>query len=265
MASPVTYKVTLPTDYEADRPEPYPMLIIVPAEAGYGGGMGGGGGTTAVTAARFHDDNDAIVLELGFNRPTWLADSSSSNHETFFLEMILPRVLAEHNVGRMSLLGYANGGFGALHALMRHPHLFHRVAVADVPVLGDFNGQMRPWGIEEWGDDGEQLEKPPWWSFADSFPHNAMFVPYSPGALAECEYVAREMGAGGGGSGQGGGGVARIGLWSGSRTKWEMEQLREQFDIFGVAHAWSDEYADEEAGWESGWLKEALDWLGKDL
>ena len=63
----------------------------------------------AVTSARFHDDNDAIVLELGFNRPTWLADSSSCNHETFLLEMILPRVLASHNVGRMSLLGYANG------------------------------------------------------------------------------------------------------------------------------------------------------------
>jgi hypothetical protein len=29
MASPVTYKVTLPRDYDADRAEPYPMLIVV--------------------------------------------------------------------------------------------------------------------------------------------------------------------------------------------------------------------------------------------
>ena len=48
MASPVTYKVTLPRDYDADREEPYPMLIVVPADAGYGGSMGAGGGTAAV-------------------------------------------------------------------------------------------------------------------------------------------------------------------------------------------------------------------------
>ena len=94
------------------------------------------------------------MLELGFNRPTWLADSSVCNHESYVLvgrcrldpqltpgsprllsmletkntmhcyqtllstatcarpyvlDVILPRVLALHNVGRMSLMGYANG------------------------------------------------------------------------------------------------------------------------------------------------------------
>ena len=40
----------------------------------------------------------------------WVADSSISNHESYVLNVVLPRVLAEHNVGRISLLGYANGG-----------------------------------------------------------------------------------------------------------------------------------------------------------
>jgi pimeloyl-ACP methyl ester carboxylesterase len=179
----------------------------------------------------------------------------------------------------MSLLGYANGGFGALHMLMRHPQVFHRVAVCDVPVLGDFNGEARPWGLSEWTDNergGRPVEKPPWGSFIDSFPHNAMFGPYSSGTLAECEYVADQMrgsgaeaGAGAGaGAGEGAGargGVPRIGLWSGSRTRWEMGQLREQFEIFGVPHAWSDAYEDEAARWSGGWLKEALVFLGEDL
>ena len=68
--------------------------VEVPADAGYGGGVSGnGGGTAAVTSAGFHDKHDNIVLELGFNRPTWLADSASCNHESFVLDMILPRVL----------------------------------------------------------------------------------------------------------------------------------------------------------------------------
>ena len=50
MASPVTYKVTLPRDYNPDRLEPYPMLIVVPADAGFGGAMGESGGTSAVSS-----------------------------------------------------------------------------------------------------------------------------------------------------------------------------------------------------------------------
>lgn len=138
--------------------------------------------------------------------------------------------------------------------------MFHRAAVCDVPVLGDFNGEIKPWGIAEW-DDGRRVDKPPWWSFVDSFPHNAMFTPYNVGALAECEYVAGAMGA----DGRGESSPPRIGLWVGSRTKWEMGQLREQFDIFGVKHAWSDAFDDEAADWKGGWLAEALDFLGKDL
>lgn len=71
--------------------------------------------------------------------------------------------------------------------------------------------------------------------------------------------MANEMG------GNGGGGEPRIGLWSGSRATWEMEQLHEQFDIFGLKHCWSAKFQDEVGSWSGGWLKEALDFLGRDL
>ena len=189
------------------------MLIVVPADPGYGDGLGQVGGTVAIVETGFHDANGAIVLELGFNRPTWLADAAECNHESYLLDVVLPRVLASHNVGRISsLIGYANGGFGALNALLRHPHLFHRVAACDVPgARRFFRGFVRPWGVEEWNPSGDRdVDARHWWHFLDAFPHNAMFAPYNAGTLATCEYVREEMGKSAPGS-------PRVGLWTGSR------------------------------------------------
>ena len=127
LPSPVTYKVTLPKTYDASRTKPYPVLLIIPADAGYGGVLGSLSGTDALCAMndrKFHDTHDAIVCELGFNRPSWVADTSETNHESFLLDVLLPRLTAAYNCGRFSLIGYANGGFGALHLLMRHPEVF---------------------------------------------------------------------------------------------------------------------------------------------
>ena len=60
--------------------------------------------------------------------------------------MLLPHVLDEHNVGRISLLGCGSAGFGALCMLLRHPHIFHRVAVADIPLLGNMQFEHTEWG-----------------------------------------------------------------------------------------------------------------------
>ena len=187
LPSPITYRVTVPNGYDKNRDVPYPTVVAVPADAGFGQALNATGATKVICDdEKFHDKNECVVVELGFNRPTWLADTVATNHESFFLDVILPRVLARYNVGTISLIGYANGGFGALNMLLRHPHLFHRVAVADVPVLGDFTGYMRPWGHVDFGGDDDEL-KPQWASFADAFPHNAMFLPYNAGALATCE------------------------------------------------------------------------------
>ena len=258
LPSPITYRVTVPSDYDGDRDVPYPMVVAVPADAGFGQTLNATGATKVICDdEKFHDKNECVVVELGFNRPTWLADTVTSNHESFFLDVILPRVLARYNVGTISLIGYANGGFGALNMLLRHPHLFHRVAVADVPVLGDFTGYMRRWGHVDFVDD-EDDAKPPWASFAHAFPHNAMFLPYNAGALATCEYVSGEMGFSASGE-------ARIGMWSGARTRWEMEQLAEQFEEFGVPHRFSTEFDDENADWNGEWLEEALAFLAADM
>lgn len=259
LPSPVTYRATLPANYDATREEPYPMLIVVPADPGYGDGLGQVGGTVAITETGFHDANGAIVLELGFNRPTWLNDAAECNHESYLLDVVLPRVLASHNVGRISLIGYANGGFGALNALFRHPHLFHRVAVCDVPVLGDFSGFARPWGVEEWNPSGDRdVDARHWWHFLDAFPHNAMFAPYNAGTLATCEYVREEIGKSAPGS-------PRVGLWAGSRAAWEMGELREQFEAFGVPHEWSEAWSEQPGSWSGDWLREALDFIARDM
>ena len=258
LPSPITYRVTVPSDYDGDRDVPYPMVVAVPADAGFGQTLNATGATKVICDdEKFHDKNECVVVELGFNRPTWLADTVTTNHESFFLDVILPRVLARYNVGTISLIGYANGGFGALNMLLRHPHLFHRVAVADVPVLGDFTGYMRRWGHVDFVDD-EDDAKPPWASFAHAFPHNAMFLPYNAGALATCEYVSGEMGFSASGE-------ARIGMWSGARTRWEMEQLAEQFEEFGVPHRFSTEFDDENVDWNGEWLEEALAFLAADM
>ena len=259
LPSPITYRVTVPDDYDGDRDVPYPMVVAVPADAGFGQTLNATGATKVICDdEKFHDKNECVVVELGFNRPTWLADTVASNHESFFLDVILPRVLARYNVGTISLIGYANGGFGALNMLLRHPHLFHRVAVADVPVLGDFTGYMRPWGHVDFGDQSDDDGKPPWASFAHAFPHNAMFLPYNAGALATCEYVSGEMGFSASGE-------ARIGMWSGAKTRWEMEQLAEQFEEFDVPHRFSTEFDDENADWNGEWLKDALAFLAADM
>ena len=259
LPSPITYRVTVPNGYDKNRDVPYPTVVAVPADAGFGQALNATGATKVICDdEKFHDKNECVVVELGFNRPTWLADTVATNHESFFLDVILPRVLARYNVGTISLIGYANGGFGALNMLLRHPHLFHRVAVADVPVLGDFTGYMRPWGHVDFGGGDDDELKPQWASFADAFPHNAMFLPYNAGALATCEYVSGEMGFSASGE-------ARIGMWSGARTRWEMEQLAEQFEEFGVPHRFSTEFDDTNADWNGEWLKEALAFLAADM
>ena len=85
-----------------------------------------------------------------------------------------------------------------------------------------------------------------------------MFLPYNAGALATCEYVAGEMGFSASGE-------ARIGMWSGNRTRWEMERLAEQFGEFGVPHRFSTEFDDEDADWNGEWLKEALAFIAADM
>lgn len=271
LPSPVTYKVTTPSSYDPQRLKPYPVVVIVPADAGYGTPGGDRvSGTQAVCyrggGRKFHEKNDCLVCELGFNRPTWVADTSSTNHESFVLDVVLPRLCLEYNVGKMSLLGYGNGGFGALHLLMRHPAIFHRCAVADVPVLGDYEGELKPWGLELFDETGTATfphdgRNPYSETFLATFPHDDMFTPYSAGLLATCEDVKREMND----LFVKDGGVCRIGLWSGAHTSWEMNQLAEQFYEFDIHHKWSSAFENEPGSWEGGWVDEALRFLADDL
>jgi pimeloyl-ACP methyl ester carboxylesterase len=269
----VTYRVTTPRGYDATRSEPYPVLLIIPADAGYGGVFGGSlGGTMAARSAgggNFADARDVLVCELGFNRPSWVADTSTTNHESFVLDAVLPRLVAGYNCGRISLLGYANGGFAALHLLFRNPDVFHRAAACDVPALGDFQGLKTPWGISFFDPREENAPKPPRVSFAETFPHNDMFAPYSIGTLATCAEVgARLRGEGAAGVGKSrsaSGSPPRVGLWSGADATWETREFRDQLTDFAIPHVWSDAYEHQSGSWKGDWLDEALRFLGEDM
>ena len=261
LPSPATYKVTTPPGYDAARAKPYPVIVIIPADAGFGGVLGSLSGTDVLCSLhdrKFHEKHDAIVCEIGFNRPSWVADTSATNHESFLLDVVLPRLVASHNCGRLSLLGYSNGGFGALHMLMRHPDVFHRAAVCDAPVLGDFEGVATPWGVDAFEKDPEAaLLKPPRRSFVETFPHNAMFAPYGPGTLATCPDVGAAMRANNG--------EPRLALWAGADATWEMGAFREQLAAFDVPHVFSDAFEHQPGSWEGGWVEEAIEFLASDL
>jgi hypothetical protein len=75
-------------------------------------------------------------------------------------------------------------------------------------------------------------------------------------------YVAEELGSvPGGGDDQ----TPRVAMWSGKRAKWEMEQLHEQFDDFGIPHRWSTDHEKETGAWNGEWLREALKYLGEGV
>ena len=85
-----------------------------------------------------------------------------------------------------------------------------------------------------------------------------MFAPYNAGTLATCEYVREEIGKSAPGS-------PRVGLWAGSRAAWAMGELREQFEAFGVPHEWSEAWSEQPGSWSGGWLREALDFIARDM
>ena len=206
---------------------------------------------------KFHEKHDAIVCEIGFNRPSWVADTSATNHESFLLDVVLPRLVASHNCGRLSLLGYSNGGFGALHMLMRHPDVFHRAAVCDAPVLGDFEGVATPWGVDAFEKDPEAALRNRRGAVSS---RPSRTTPCSrltargrsrraPTSAPRCARITE----------------SRDSLWAGADATWEMGALREQLEAFDVPHVFSDAFEHQPGSWEGGWVEEAIEFLASDL
>ena len=145
---PGRYRVKLPEGYDANRAQPYPTVICVNGEAGFGPRDGKVSLTSSVCKTKGRS-NELIVVECSFNTPTWLNDSSTMNHESYLLKVMLPHFRAAHNAGKMFLLGFGTGGYGALSLLMRRPNAFEAVVAADVPILGGYKAIERPWEVKD--------------------------------------------------------------------------------------------------------------------
>lgn len=153
MVAPITTRVIFPDSYDEKRTKPYPMVICIPGDPGYGVDYMDGyyhalekdianeGMVMALRDLDYHNTNDCIIVDLCFNTYTWMNDSCSRNHESYLMNVVLPELLGYEatNVGKISLIGYGTSGYGVLSLLYRHPDVFHRAVSADAPIWGGAN------------------------------------------------------------------------------------------------------------------------------
>jgi len=250
VATPARYRVKLPKGYDGNRKEPYDALICVPGEAGFGPREGKVSLTSSVAKKKWNDAKDVILVELAFNTPTWLNDSASMNHESYLLKVLLPHFLAAHNVGKMSLLGFGSGAYGALSLLMRRPTAFHAVVAADVPILGGFKMIEREWGREDLEREAN------WGSWNEAFPQDDDWTPYDVTAIARDAWVCDHLNATE---------LSRIALIPGSKTANELGDFARQLKAAGVAHDVIEGFESVDIHHEGDWIDAALEWLAPRL
>ena len=90
VAAPGRYRVTLPKGYDTKRAEPYPCVVCVPGEAGFGPRDGKASLSASIAKTKWNDECQVILVEVAFNTPTWLNDSATSNHESYLMKVVLP-------------------------------------------------------------------------------------------------------------------------------------------------------------------------------
>ena len=246
---PGRYRVRLPEGYDANRAQPYPTVICVNGEAGFGPRDGKVSLTSSVCKTKGYKENELIVVECSFNTPTWLNDSSTMNHESYLLKVMLPHFRAAHNAGKMFLLGFGTGGYGALSLLMRRPNAFEAVVAADVPILGGYKAIERPWEVKD-------LERPSYWgSWNEAFPRDEDWTPYDVTQIIRDAWVREQLNADG----------ARIALVPGKKTVAELGDFIRSLEEHGVAHDVVAGFEDDDIDRQGAWVDAALDWLAPKL
>jgi S-formylglutathione hydrolase FrmB len=137
-------RVLLPTRLDANRK--YPVLYVLPVEAGLGERWGDG--LIEVQKAGLHDKYGLICVAPTFSSLPWYADHPTDpgiRQEQYLLDAVVPFVertypaLAERR-GRL-LVGFSKSGWGAYSLLLRHPDRFERAAAWDSPMMLDAPGK----------------------------------------------------------------------------------------------------------------------------
>ena len=141
---PTKIHVLLPSRLEKEKR--YPVLYVLPVEAGDGNRYGDG--LAEVKKLGLHDKYGLICVAPTFARLPWYADHPTDpklRQETYFLEVVLPFVEKTYPAlarpeGRL-LLGFSKSGWGASTLLLRRPEVFGRAAAWDAPMGLDAPGK----------------------------------------------------------------------------------------------------------------------------
>ncbi|HMP57751.1 MAG TPA: alpha/beta hydrolase-fold protein [Gemmatales bacterium] len=232
-AKPTQVRVLRP-DREEEKRKKYPVVYVLPVEAGtesrYGDGL------KEVKKLDLHNKFGVIFVAPTFSHLPWYADHPTKpevRQESYFVKVIVPFIEKTYPVraeaeGRL-LLGFSKSGWGAWSLLLRHPDLFQKAAAWDAPLM---------------------LDKPGKYGSGDIFGTEAKFEGYRVSKLLADKPEKFQKGK-------------RLLLLGYGNFRAEHEQTHALMDKLKVAHEYRDGPA-RKHDWHNGWVKEAVELLVAD-
>jgi S-formylglutathione hydrolase FrmB len=226
---PTKIRVLLPDRLEKGRR--YPVLYVLPVEAGDGNHYGDG--LAEVKKLGLHNKYGLICVAPTFAKLPWYADhptDKSLRQEEYFLRVILPFVEGAYPVlaevlGRL-LLGFSKSGWGAITLLLRHPDVFGKAAAWDAPLMMTWPSK---YGSQEIFGTRENFER------------------YRVTKLLEDQ--AGKLGEG-----------KRLAVFGYGSFRQEHRAAHDLMDRLKVGHEYRDGPA-RKHDWHSGWVAEAVEFL----
>ena len=233
--SPFQAKTTqirvLRPDREEQKRKKYPVVYVLPVEAGsesrYGDGL------KEVKKLDLHNKCGVIFAAPTFSHLPWYADHPTKpevRQETYFVKVVVPFIDKTYPVkaeaeGRL-LLGFSKSGWGAWSLLLRHPDLFGKAAAWDAPLM---------------------MDKPGKYGSGDIFGTPDNFDGYRVSKLLAEKAEKFQKGK-------------RLILLGYGNFRAEHEQAHALMDKSNVSHEYRDGL-DRKHDWHSGWVKEAVELL----
>lgn len=225
----VKIRVLLPNDPGKDRR--YPVLYILPVEAG--DGTRWGDGLLEAKKNGVHNKYGLICVAPTFSALPWYADHPSNakiRQESHFLKVVVPFVDQTYptlaNRGGRLLLGFSKSGFGAFSLLLRHPEVFGTAAAWDAPLM---------------------VERPNQYGMAEVFATPENFAKYQVSTLLK-ERAGDLSGA------------VRLIHFGYGNFREHHQSAHRLMDQLKIAHQYRDG-PKREHSWHSGWLPEAVQML----
>jgi S-formylglutathione hydrolase FrmB len=224
-------RVLRPDKREEEKRKKYPVVYVLPVEAGtesrYGDGL------TEVQKRDLHNKFGAVFVAPTFSHLPWYADHPTQpevRQESYFLQVVVPVIDKTYPVraeaGGRLLLGFSKSGWGAWALLLRHPDVFGKAAAWDAPLMMDTPGR---------------------YGSGDVFGTPDNFEGYRVGKLLADKADQIQTGK-------------RLILLGYGNFRAEHEQAHARLDRLKVGHEYRDGPA-RKHDWHSGWVEEAVELL----